>query len=241
MRIKVIGKVISPKRKKRTKNLIQNDYVSDSYCASCEIGEVITTYETDWLFATFQEAFKEACYVLSEVLKLDSEEIYDFSVICTCDDNGTEMYELRIVTSPEVIEKLPKDLTYENNGNLSQKTSEQSSDNSFENRSLNKRQIEREAARQKKADRNAQIRLLAENGYTQRQIAEKVRCSIQTVATVLSTKNSNEKAERDANILKLYSEGMSILKIAETLSISRNTVKSVLSKNAASGYGSKTS
>ena len=240
MRIKVIGKVISPKRKKRTKNLIQNDYVSDSYCASCEIGEVITTYETDWLFATFQEAFKEACYVLSEVLKLDSEEIFDFSVICTCDDNGTEMYELRIVTSPEVIEKLPKDLTYENNGNLSQKTSEQSSDNSFENRSLNKRQIEREAARQKKADRNAQIRLLAENGYTREEISKKANCSVKTVTAVLNT-GKPTKAERDANILKLYTEGMSILKIAETLSISRNTVKSVLSKNAASGYGSKTS
>lgn len=240
MRIKVIGKVISPKRKKRTKNLIQNDYVSDSYCASCEIGEVITTYETDWLFATFQEAFKEACYVLSEVLKLDSEEIIDFSVICTCDDNGTEMYELRIVTSPEVIEKLPKDLTYENNGNLSQKTSEQSSDNSFENRSLNKRQIEREAARQKKADRNAQIRLLAANGYTREEISKKANCSVPTVIAVLNT-GKPTKAERNETILKLHTEGMSILKIAETLSISRNTVKSVLSKNAASGYGSKTS
>lgn len=240
MRIKVIGKVISPKRKKRTKNLIQNDYVSDNYCASCEIGEVITTYETDWQFATIQEAFKEACNVINNVLKLDIEEIYDFSVISTYDDNRVPMYELRLVTSPEVIEKLPKDLTYENNGNLSQKNSEQSSDNSFENRSLNKRQIEREAARQKKADRNAQIRLLAENGYTREEISKKANCSVKTVIAVLNT-GKPTKAERNETILKLHTEGMSILKIAETLSISRNTVKSVLSKNAASGYGSKTS
>ena len=104
----------------------------------------------------------------------------------------------------------------------------------------NQKQLEREAARQKKADRNAQIRLLAENGYTREEISKKANCSVKTVTAVLNT-GKPTKAERDANILKLYTEGMSILKIAETLSISRNTVKSVLSKNAASGYGSKTS
>ena len=110
----------------------------------------------------------------------------------------------------------------------------------FAEKNKNKKQLEREAARQKKADRNAQIRLLAENGYTREEISKKANCSVKTVTAVLNT-GKPTKAERDANILKLYTEGMSILKIAETLSISRNTVKSVLSKNAASGYGSKTS
>ncbi len=88
----------------------QNDDNSDN---CCEFEEVITTYQTSWLFTTIHEAAKEACAVIRNVLKLDFKDIIDFSVISTYDDNRVLMYELRLITPPEIAENLLEYYEYE--------------------------------------------------------------------------------------------------------------------------------
>ena len=90
------------------------------------------------------------------------------------------------------------------------------------------RDLDRKAARERKAERDKQIAKLRAEGYTAEQVAEKVGCSVRTV----KSKYKPDKATRDRLILTLHSEGLPPKSIADKAGCSVNTVRKVLQTHA---------
>lgn len=90
------------------------------------------------------------------------------------------------------------------------------------------RELDRKAARAKKADRDRRIAELTEQGMSYKDIAEEVGCSARTVSRKDTTKQS--KADRDRRIIELRADGLSVRDIASEVGCSKNTVTAVLAK-----------
>ena len=93
------------------------------------------------------------------------------------------------------------------------------------------RELDRKAARAKKADRDRRIAELTEQGMSCKDIADEVGCSVSTVQRK-TAKDKPSKADRDHRIIKLKAEGLSVRDIASTVGCSKNTVTAVLAKQA---------
>ena len=90
------------------------------------------------------------------------------------------------------------------------------------------RDLDRKAARERKAERDERIAKLRAEGYTAEQVAEKVGCSVRTV----KSKYKPDKATRDRLILTLHSEGLPPKSIADKAGCSVNTVRKVIQTHA---------
>lgn len=90
-----------------------DDIRTDEECATFRQGDVTITYGTDWACASKSEAFRMACEVMQNVMRLSEEDIIDFAVIETYvpgdetqGGTGYNRYELRLVVSLEVADTL---------------------------------------------------------------------------------------------------------------------------------------
>ena len=91
------------------------------------------------------------------------------------------------------------------------------------------RELDRKAARAKKADRDRRIEELTEQGVSCEDIAAEVGCSTKTVQRK-TKQNKPSKAERDRRIIELRKDGLSVRDIAAEVGCSKNTVTAVLAK-----------
>ena len=88
---------------------------------------------------------------------------------------------------------------------------------------MTQRELDRKAARERKAERDKQIAKLRAEGYTVKQIAEACGCSERTV----KRHSKSDKATRDRRIKELRKEGFSLREIAQKINCSVNTVRKV--------------
>lgn len=91
------------------------------------------------------------------------------------------------------------------------------------------RELDRKAARAKKADRDRRIEELTEQGVSCEDIAAEVGCSTKTVQRK-TKQNKPSKADRDRRIIELRKDGLSVRDIAKEVGCSKNTVTAVLAK-----------
>ena len=91
---------------------------------------------------------------------------------------------------------------------------------------MTQRELDRKAARERKAERDKEILRLRNKGLTQQEIAEQVGCSLRTV----KSKTRVDKTERDRRIKELRKEGLSLRKIAKKINCSVNTVVKVIAE-----------
>lgn len=96
----------------------------------------------------------------------------------------------------------------------------------FEYIKTTNRELDRKAARTKKADRDRRIAELKAEGLSCTEIAYEVGCSESTVKRKLK----DTKAKRDLRIIELKANGLSIRDIAAIVKCSKNTVARILSK-----------
>jgi len=101
----------------------------------------------------------------------------------------------------------------------------------FEYVGATSRELDRKAARAKKAERDRRIEELTEQGMSYKDIADEIGCSESTVRRKDIAKQS--KADRDAQIMKLKAQGLSTRDIATVVGCSKNTVTATLKRNEA--------
>lgn len=90
------------------------------------------------------------------------------------------------------------------------------------------RDLDRKAARERKAERDERIAEMKAEGYTAEQIAKACGCSVRTV----KSKYKPDKATRDRLITELHSRGLSLRDIADKAGCSVNTVRKVIQTHA---------
>ena len=113
------GGVINPLKRKRSRKVIKNpeilsqfkedNLVTDENCVTFFIGDVQATYATDWNYNPNQiaEIQKAIYHAINNLMQLDEEEVSDFNVIYTYDNqNSCYLYELHIVVTASAGEKL---------------------------------------------------------------------------------------------------------------------------------------
>lgn len=91
---------------------------------------------------------------------------------------------------------------------------------------MTQRELDRKAARERKAERDKQIAKFRAEGLTQQEIAKQVGCSLSTV----KRRTGIDKTERDRRIKELRKEGFSLRKIAKKINCSVNTVRKVIAE-----------
>lgn len=98
------------------------------------------------------------------------------------------------------------------------------------------KEYERREARDKKADRDAEILRQYKQGIRQNEIAKAVGCSAQTVGRVLQKNGHASRSEQlHAQILELMKRGVSAPEISEALGVTRSSVYDHIRRARADG------